>query len=123
MVRILLAEDDDSVRGRLAELLADELPGVVIREAGTARTAFELGSAEPWSLIILDIHLPDGSGLKVLNALQLLGRDTPVVIVSGLPGTAYADAALRLGARAFVSKDRISEELLGVVREMLGSAP
>ncbi len=123
MSRILLVDDDPAFRGRLTAMLVEDLAGVDIHASSTMATAIERGLAEAWAAVLLDIRLPDGSGLAILRALKAARPELPVIMVSSLPPAQYADAALHLGAFAYVSKDRVSQDLIPVLDRALRSAP
>lgn len=80
---VLLVEDDGWLRHIMAELLADD--GYKVREAATGTQALELVDEETPDAVVLDLNLPELSGLEVLHELrtskQLLSL--PVIVVSG----------------------------------------
>ncbi len=84
MARILLVEDDPALsRGIIALLKA---AGHAADGAKDGETALFLAEAEPCSLIILDIGLPDISGFEVLKRLRARGCKTPILIGRAWPG-------------------------------------
>lgn len=112
--RILLVDDDPS----LLRLAQAALEGRGFASITTARTAAEAmrGAAEA-DLLLLDVQLPDGSGLDVLRRLRERSARPAVVIVTGHGAEAVAAEALRLGADDYVSKDVGFIELLPSVVE------
>ncbi|MCB9897898.1 MAG: sigma-54-dependent Fis family transcriptional regulator [Planctomycetes bacterium] len=101
MLDILIVEDDPASRTALAEWLA--------RQGMTCRTACDLASArlalvdDAPDLALIDLELPDGSGLQLLSVLGEL-PETDVVMISGKTTVETAIEALRLGARDFLTK-------------------
>src|SRR5581483_7883532 len=81
---VLHVEDSGMVAGLIAAILS-ERPGIALRSAGTAAEGLELARRLHPSVVLLDMHLPDGSGDDVLTAILAdpTTRDVPVVIVSG----------------------------------------
>lgn len=68
---------------------------------------------EPWDAILLDLNLPGGSGLDLLRHLrQILGRKTPVLVLSGLKQERTILEAMRLGAQDYLTKPFSPQELL-----------
>lgn len=81
-IRILIAEDDDNARSLLADLLA-ELGHVVVAEAASGREALERARDVVPDVVLLDVHMPDGSGIE---AAEKITHDIPgvaVVLFSG----------------------------------------
>src|SRR5690606_5684766 len=83
--------------------------------AASLREAKTLLKREPFDLIVLDISMPDGSGLELMENIDTLsGRPVPVLILSA---SEPADASLRQRVAAVLLKSRVSEE--HVVRTVL----
>jgi two-component system, LytTR family, response regulator len=88
-IRTILVDDEPASLTRLADLLSDESDFLVVGEAGAAAPAFDLiASAQP-DLILLDIEMPDESGIDLARRLQALA-DPPLVLFV----TAHEDHAL-----------------------------
>ena len=97
---VLLVEDDSWLRNVMAELLADD--GYQVREAATGTQALALVEQETPDAVVLDLNLPELSGLDVLHELrtrkQLL--DLPVIVVSGALDGETRQRLSRLAERA-----------------------
>ena len=111
-LRILLVEDDEAYAGLVAaQLSAAGFPVEVARvrslaEAG--RRAPEL----PIDVILLDLGLPDGSGLQSLGHMQELAPDIPIVVLTGRDNDADAVAAVQSGAEDYLIKSSTDAQLL-----------
>jgi DNA-binding NarL/FixJ family response regulator len=115
----LIADDHAVVRAGLRQFLEED-PGIgEIGEASTGREVLEALRAGRWDLLILDINMPDRSGLDILSHIRAAGFTTRVLVMSGLPERQYALNVLRAGARGYLSKDGAPEELLKAVRAIL----
>lgn len=114
--RILIVEDDP-VQAKLAVAL---LGGHGFSEITTAATAAEgIALAPAADLVLLDVQLPDGSGLDVLRRLRERSSRPAVVIVTGHGAEQVAIEALRLGADDYISKDAgFIDVLPGVVERV-----
>ncbi|HET7041461.1 MAG TPA: response regulator, partial [Gemmatimonadales bacterium] len=114
--RILIVEDDP-VQARLATAV---LAGHGFREIQSVATAAEALARAPVSdIVLLDVQLPDGSGLDVLRRLRERSSRPAVVIVTAHGAEHVAIEALRLGADDYVSKDSGFIDLLpGVVERV-----
>ena len=79
-MRLLLVEDDDLLADSLSEVLEDE--GYRVDVAGLMREAEALMASEEYSLVILDLGLPDGSGLDLLGRWRRGGRSLPILALT-----------------------------------------
>lgn len=81
-IRILLADDDVHARPLLAELL-QSLGYSVVGEAGSGREAVAQAAEVVPDVVLLDVHMPDGSGIEAAQAITATGAPTAVVLFSG----------------------------------------
>jgi two-component system, NarL family, invasion response regulator UvrY len=119
MSKILIADDHAVVRAGLRQFLDEDRSITEIGEATTGREALEALRDGRWDLMILDINMPDRSGLDILGQVRAAGYRTRVLVMSGLPERQYALNVMRAGARGYLSKDGAPEELLKAVRTVL----
>ncbi len=115
--RLLLVDDDARLRNSFRLLLAQ--PGRDIAEAATVVRALALLQDIEYDLVLLDIGLPDGSGLDVLHWLQKHQPATSVLMVSGQREQDAAVRALRHGALDFLRKPDDLDQLSGRVERTL----
>jgi DNA-binding NarL/FixJ family response regulator len=118
----LLVDDDTAVRRGIRGLLADELATAIVEEVASAEDALERVRSERWDLVLLDIRLSGRSGLDALPDIKAACPGLCVVVLSGLPERPYAAAALRIGAAAFVCKERAPEDLTMTIVRLLAAA-
>lgn len=118
-VKILIVDDHREVRASLRRLLR-RVPGLEFAEADSVKSAMA-AVEDAVDLILLDIRLSDDprdrSGLDVLRELRKLGRNVPAVIVSASSAMDDIREAMRLGARDYVLKDELCEELIAPIVE------
>ncbi|WP_408898591.1 response regulator [Nocardioides sp. R1-1] len=123
----VLVVDDDFMVARIHGRFVEQTDGFEV--AGTARTgaeALELAAALRPDLVLLDVHLPDLSGLEVLDALRAQQRDIAVVMVTAERGAAAVRAALHGGALQYLVKPFEYDDLadrLRTVAATLASLP
>jgi DNA-binding NarL/FixJ family response regulator len=116
-MRVLVVDDHAIVREGMKQVLAEEA-NVLVGEASTAREAMRRVRTEPWDVVVLDINLPDRSGLEVLDEIKAL-RPTPRVLVLTVFGEEiYAVRVLKAGADGFLTKESVPEELLKAVHKV-----
>jgi two-component system nitrogen regulation response regulator NtrX len=115
--RILIVDDHRNIRISLKMILEGE--GASVTEAETLSSArAHIGPALrdskqlPYDLLLLDIRLPDGSGLDLLNEIQLGGLAHRVIVISGEGTTQEAFKATQMGAFDFVEKPFTPEKIL-----------
>src|SRR5438270_11814475 len=117
---ILLVEDDAA----LAELISSQLQSerFDVAVAGTVASALQSLKGISFDLVLLDVHLPDGNGLQVLQSLSI-DPDAPNVVVMTGEGTSETVLqALRYRAHDFISKPFTPAELLEVVQRAFKAA-
>jgi DNA-binding NarL/FixJ family response regulator len=119
MTRVLIADDHTLFRAGLRQFLAESLPSVDIGEAATGNETLESVQQHKWDLLMLDINMPDRSGLDILRHVRSSGQGTRVLVLSGYPERQYALNVLRAGAAGYIGKDSEPEELLKAVRTVL----
>jgi DNA-binding NarL/FixJ family response regulator len=121
-LRVLIVDDNASMRHRLEELVVERLPGVLTESVGTVHEAVERVRHERWHVVLLDVNLPDGNGILAIPTLLALTPGLPIIIVSALAEPPYAAAAVRAGALAFIAKERAAETLMAAVLQAVSRA-
>jgi putative two-component system response regulator len=118
-VRILVVDDDEQLRAYLRRLLARS--DYRVEEAATADEAIAQVRANPPDLVLLDLQLPDRSGLEVLEFIrhEPATRLLPVVMLTGAASPAEKIRAQSEGVTDFLSKPFSPEELLPRVRALV----
>lgn len=81
-IRVLIAEDDENARAVLIDLLA-ALGHLVVAEAGTGREAIERATEIGPDVVLLDVHMPDGSGIEAAEKITSRFPHIAVVLFSG----------------------------------------
>jgi two-component system invasion response regulator UvrY len=119
MSRILIADDHAVVRAGYKQFLEVDPSISEVGEASTGNETLALLRRKEWDLLMMDIHMPDRSGLDILKHVKSGYPDVRVLIVSGLPEEQYARNVLRAGANGYLSKGSSPEELLKAVRTVL----
>jgi DNA-binding NarL/FixJ family response regulator len=119
--RIMLIDDHPIVRRGVRDILADAYSAAVIEEVGTGGEATSLVRSQPWDMVILDLTLPDCSGLDVLKRIREMQERLPVLILSMHSADQFARRAIAAGASGYLTKDAADAELvLAVTRLMRG---
>ncbi|MDH3716549.1 MAG: response regulator transcription factor [Planctomycetota bacterium] len=114
-IRILIADDHEVVRRGLRRMLADTEVEVV-GEAVDGHQATEMASNLDLDLVLLDVRMPEGGGLRVLGGLQENNPSLPVLMFSGYDNPNFVARSVALGARGYVLKSVSREQLLSAIR-------
>jgi two-component system invasion response regulator UvrY len=116
MIKILIADDHAIVREGLKQIIADIPDMIIAGEASTAQEVLKKVLNESYDLVLLDITMPDASGLDILKDLRSQKPDTKILILSMHPEERYAVRVLRAGALGYVTKDKAPEELVEAIK-------
>jgi len=119
MTRVLIADDHALFRAGLRQFLVDALPSVEIGEAASGNEVLTCLQRKSWDLLVLDINMPDRTGLDILRHVKSGHPATRVLVLSGYPERQYALNVLRAGASGYIAKDAAPEDLLKAVRMVL----
>jgi two-component system response regulator NreC len=118
--RVLIVDDHAVVRSGL-KLVLDADEGIEpVGEAGTARDAiFEARALKP-DVILLDVVMPDQSGLEIIPTLLHENPDTKILVLSMQDDPRYVREAFDAGASGYVLKEAADSEVVAAVREVAG---
>lgn len=115
--RILVIDDDESVRKVLVTALEDE--GYAVDTAENGGEAIRKSNANFYNLALVDIRLPDMEGTRLLSEMKESTPKMVKIIVTGYPGLENAVDAVNRGADAYIVKPFKMENLLGTIKEQL----
>ena len=114
---ILVVDDDETIRNLFLELFRPE--GVSIRLAGSARDAVALVQQTAPALLIVDVTLPDGDGITVLEEAQKIDPRIIGVVMTGTPSVELAVRAMKAGATDFLMKPVHNDVVVMTARRLL----
>ncbi len=117
--RIFVVDDHPIVRHGLKQLIEQESDLLVCGDAETPAEALKAISSLKPDLAIVDLSLKEGSGLTLIKDLKVRHPKLPILVLSMLDETLYAERVLRAGARGYVTKTGASENLLVAIRRVL----
>ena len=101
MIKVLIVDDDDTIRDTLYELLSEEY---LCQTAETAEKAIARIEADTYDVVLTDISMPGLSGLELLGQVLQRFPNTPVIIISGIGDQEHAQGLIKLGAFDFLLK-------------------
>jgi two-component system response regulator NreC len=118
--RVLIVDDHAVVRSGLKLVLESEEGIEPVGEAGSARDAvFEARSTKP-DVILLDVVMPDQSGIEVIPTLLRENPETKILVLSMQDDPQYVREAFAAGASGYVLKEAADSEVVAAVREVAG---
>jgi DNA-binding NarL/FixJ family response regulator len=118
MIKVLVADDHAVVRRGLVQILTEAPDMVAAGEASTGREVLQAVQKHDYDVLVLDIAMPEGGGLEVLQQLQTLKPDLRVLILSVYPERQYAVRALKTGAAGYLTKESVPDELIAAIRKV-----
>jgi two-component system response regulator PilR (NtrC family) len=116
--RILVCDDEASLREMLQILLRREGYRVDVVD-GVHAARDQLGSVEPYDVVITDLVMPDGTGMEVLDAVRARSGETQTLMITAYATTEQAVDAMRRGAYDYVQKPFRNHELLATLEKAL----
>ena len=114
--RILIVDDHAIVREGLKQILAEVDDIEVAGEADCSSRALQMARREPWDLVLMDISMPDRSGLETLELLRKEHPGIKVLMLSMHRETQYAVRALKTGAAGYLNKQSAPNQLVDAIR-------
>ena len=116
MIRVVIADDHAIVRSGLRQYFADQVDLKVTGEAANGREALDLVRKGEVDVLLMDLSMPDQSGIDALAAIKARAPELPVLILSGFPEEHYATTLLRHGASGYLNKECDPEEIVKAIR-------
>ncbi len=116
-IRVLVVDDEDSVREVIR--IALEEAGYQVTAAVDAPGAIEMVRSYLPDIILLDLKLPNGSGVDVFKEVRSKDKHIPVIIITGYPDSELLQEALRYGPFLVIAKPVMPDQLLNAVRAVL----
>jgi two-component system OmpR family response regulator len=120
-VKLLLVEDSKILAERLADALTEAIDCHLVTVADSEAEAIAIAKRERVDVIVLDLHLKQGTGFGVLRALANENRPLKIIVLTNHDLPEYKTAALALGATYFLDKAHDYARLPAVLREIVGS--
>jgi DNA-binding NarL/FixJ family response regulator len=115
-IRVLMVDDHALMRGGIAGLIAGEPDMTLVAEAGTGRDAIEQFRRHHPDVTLMDLRMPEMSGLQALSAIRAEVPDARVIVLTTYSGDVQVGRALRAGASAYLLKSTLRHELLDAIR-------
>ncbi|MCB0919421.1 MAG: response regulator transcription factor [Actinobacteria bacterium] len=122
-ISVVLVDDHEIVRKGLADLLQLDNTITVVGEAGSAREALDVIPRARPDVAIVDVRLPDDSGLVVCDRVRRLSPGTQVIMLSSFSDPELQARAIQAGAAGYLLKEIRTSQILDAVRQVAGGEP
>lgn len=119
MTKILIIEDEDSIRRVLSKIILNEDDSTQVEEARDGAEGFDMIQKSDYDLVLCDIKMPKMDGVEVLQKVQDLKPEIPFIMISGHGELETAVETMRLGAYDYISKPPDLNRLLNAIRNAL----
>ena len=116
MIRVGIVDDHAIVRAGLKQFFSEQVDLRVTGEASNGSEALDLVRKDEVDVLVMDLSMPDQSGVDALIAIKARRPDMPVLILSGFPESHYATTLLRQGASGYLNKECDPEEIVKAIR-------
>lgn len=111
-MNFLLLDDHPIFRLGARQLISQRWPAAALSDAGTLAEALVLVRQQAFEIAVVDLNLPDSTGIEVVSKLHRVAPDTKILVLSFNTEVTYARRALELGAAGYLAKNRAAEELV-----------
>lgn len=118
MTKVLIVDDHAVVREGLKQILAEAPSMEVLSETATGEEALEKIASEHCDVVVLDISLPDMSGLEVLKQIKSQHPQIGVLVLTIHPEEQYAVRVLQAGASGYMTKETAPDELVAAIQKI-----
>lgn len=117
-IRILCVDDHPTFREGIATVIANEKDLVLVGTAGTAKSALEEFRKYRPDVTLMDLRLPDMSGISAIASIRDEFSDARVIVVTTFEGDYEVQRALTAGAFGYILKSATLDEIVGVIRKV-----
>lgn len=117
-IRVLLVDDSEMVRTGLRTLLSADGTVDVVGEAANVAGGITAGARLKPDVVLLDIRLPDGSGIEACRQILKKSPDTRVLMVTSVVDDTVVDDAIRAGAHGYLLKEIDGRGLVNAIRDV-----
>jgi DNA-binding NarL/FixJ family response regulator len=116
--KILIADDHDIIREGIKTILAKHAEYEIVGEAENGIKALEQVESLKPDILLLDITMPQKSGLEILDQIRRVSHETKIIIISVHKADAYIMRALKAGVRGYMNKENAADDLLPALRKV-----
>jgi DNA-binding NarL/FixJ family response regulator len=116
IIRILIVDDHLLLRDGITALIADEPDMEVVAEASNGREGIERFRSHRPDVTLMDLQMPDVSGLEAILAIRRESAEARIIVLTTYTGDVQTVRAMQAGARAYILKNLLHQDLLDTIR-------
>jgi len=116
---VLVADDHDIIHYGLKRMLSDQFGAIAVGEARNAQETLDQCARQSWDVVLLDISMPDRSGLEILAELKRVCPAASILIMSAFPEEEFAVRAFQCGAVGYLDKRKLAAEVVEAIQRVL----
>jgi DNA-binding NarL/FixJ family response regulator len=121
-IRILSVDDHEILREGVAALIAGETDMELVAEAATGREAIDLASRLAPNIVLVDLSLPDMSGIDVIHRIRIGSPSSRMIVLTTFKGDVQALRSFKAGATGYLLKSMVRKELVPTIRGVHGGS-
>ncbi len=121
-IRILSVDDHEILREGVAALIAGEADMELVAEAATGREAIDLASRLAPNIVLVDLSLPDMSGIDVIHRIRIGSPSSRMIVLTTFKGDVQALRSFKAGATGYLLKSMVRKELVPTIRGVHGGS-
>ncbi len=118
-IKVLVVDDHPIIRQGLSLLFSQKNDMEVCGEADNVETALEQITVLKPDIVIVDISLKDSNGLDLIKQIKIKKKNLPVLVLSVHDESIYAERALRAGARGYIMKEELTDNVVIAIRQII----
>ncbi|KFN03229.1 DNA-binding response regulator [Bacillus clarus] len=119
MIKVLIAEDQKMLRGALVSLLKLEKDMKIVADVSNGKDAWDIIIKEKPDVCLLDIEIPDMTGLEIAKKLRHLNHPCKIIIVTTFARPGYLQKAIDIKVDAYLLKDEPIDILIHAIRKVM----
>src|SRR5262245_11827083 len=117
--KIIVVDDHPMMRQGLVQLIDHEHDLMTYGEAENAAQALNIITSRKPDLVLVDLSLPDKSGLELIKDIQVFHPNLPILVFSMHDESVFAERVLRAGGRGYIMKQEGGKKLIEAIRQVL----
>ncbi len=117
-MKVLIVDDSAEIRGRLNNMISNIQKVELIEQVGNVKDAMQIIQEFQPDIIILDIHMPGGTGIDVLSTIAKKNNFPVVIIFTNYPYSQYRKRCFECGADYFLDKSDEFEKIINIIHHI-----
>jgi len=123
-ISIIIVEDEPEFRRRFVQIIENEPSMKLVGVGANKREAQAIIDRESFDVMLIDLGLPDGSGIDLIRETARAHPQTDIMVISVFGDEGHVLASIEAGATGYILKDSLPEEFVGLIRQLrAGGSP